>query len=316
MARKESFIENVVNLAHVQGYHHCDHMGNYAFQGFASNKYFTSDRYEKLDEHFNRTGENAGKPLKGYGLEIETACNSVISDDVYAEILMKIVFQYFPDDLFKLQRDASLSGRSTAECITQVMTRQFIRNNYRNFKTMYDVYFPAIGASCNASCGMHVNISNANFGDKPATQELAIRKFYYIVNKHYDLCVRLFARNPDRTGYCSRMNPNVARTMDLSHQYSDHGVSFNLGHYREGRIELRLVGGQRSYGCFRNTMESVFFLVDRVKKLSWADCDNLATIFSGCNQYVYDRLNTKCRDYISTDALNTIHENMKTEVLL
>lgn len=303
-----------VDLAEIQGYH-SDPNGDvsYAYQGFRQNKYFTSDRFIPLDDEFRRPD---GKPLKGYGLEIETSCNGITNSGVLAEVYDKIIFSHFPADLFKMQHDGSLRGSTSAECITQVGTQSFFRNNYKNFRAMFNTYFPAFSISADSArttCGMHVNISNACFGDTVLKQEEAIRKMYYIVNKYYDLCLDLFYRKGD-TGYCARMDYDDARTMSLSGRYSDHYCAFNLGHYDEGRIELRLVGGQKNYACFRNTMESVFFLVNKCRKLSWDDCDDLAKIFKGCNQYVYSRL-TICEG-LSADTLDKISRNVVREELV
>lgn len=294
--RKDAKQTKRVTISRVEGYHGGNYGGEaYAFAGFASNKYFTSDRHIPLTSSFARVD---GKPLKGYGLEIETECSSIHDTGVLAEVLNKIVFSHFPADLFKLQRDGSLCGASSAECITQIMTKEFIRNNYANFKLMYGTYFPAFGITCGANCGMHVNISNGCFGQTEARQTEAIRKLYYIVNHHYDLCCALFHRNRHATNYCGQMRADLdyCKTMDLAAQSCSHGVSFNLGHFAAGRIELRLVGGQKTYPCFRNTMEAVFHLVDAVKTLSWSDCDKPEKIFAGCNQYVFDRLESHCRE--------------------
>ena len=171
------------------------------------------------------------------------------------------------------------------------MTREFIRNNYRNFKIMWDDYFSALGISAfnSGNCGMHVNVSLGCFGDAKTTQDLAIRKLYYIINKHYRVMARMLYRNLARTTYCRQMDASQAKTMDLEHMSGSHGNCLNYSHYNVGRIEIRLVGGQKNYASFRNTMETVFFLVDRVKTLSWKDCDSLEEIFRGCNNYVVDR---------------------------
>lgn len=308
------------NLSRIAGYHEGNWGVNYAFQGFRQNKYFTSDRFIKLDEHFNRPD---GKPLQGFGLEIETECRGIGNSTVLAEVMEKIIFAAFPADLFKMQRDGSLGGDTSAECITQVMTRDFIRNQYPAFKAMYDTYFPAFGISCDSvNCGMHVNISNACFGNKPESQELAIKKLLYIVNKHFDLFCALTNRDRRRTGYCSRMtgfaDMERVKRADLSRMGSDHGVCFNGGHYREGRVELRIVGGQKNYACFRNTMESVFHVIAAVKKLSWADCDDVTKIFAGCNQYVFDRLRSKVRNAgcISDAQIAAIADTVKHEELI
>lgn len=293
--QKKNKTRKTAAITTVQGYHGGNFSGEaYAFQGFQSNKYFTSDRYIPMSAQYARVD---GKPLKGYGLEIETECQGITNTTVLAEVLNKVVFSHFPADLFKLQRDGSLEGDSSAECITQIMTKEFIRNNYANFKLMYDTYFRSFGISCGDNCGMHVNISRGAFGRTDEAQAQAVRKLYYIVNRHYDFCCALFARNRRNTCYCGKMRADLDYVKSMPMQQScSHGFSFNLGHWDSGRIELRLVGGQLTYGSFRNTMESVFFLVDRVKDLSWSDCDDLAKIFTGCNRYVYDRLQSKCRE--------------------
>lgn len=319
--RKDAEAPKTATLSRVQGYHEGSYDGNYAYQGFTSNRYFTSDRFIKLDEHFNRPD---GKPLKGFGLEIETECRGLSNDTIYAEVLQNIIFPHFPAGLFKLQRDGSLGGDTSAECITQVMTREFIRNNYQNFKLMYNTYFPAFHISCSQSgnCGMHVNISNGCFGRSQAAQETALKKLLYIANKHYNLCCALTCRNIQHTQYCRRMacyaTQEACKAANLNNMPSSHGISCNFSHFPRGRIELRFVGGQKDFGAFRNTMESIFHLVRAVKMLTWAECDSIEAIFSGCNQYVFDRLNTKCKaaGTITDAQLAAIRETVKREELV
>ena len=285
------------SIATQQGYHSTvgNRGTNYAFAGFTQRRYFTSDRFIPLNERFERAD---GKPLKGFGLEIEVECSSITNDDVLTEIMDKIVTQYFPDFYFKYQRDGSLGGRSSVEAITQPATKEFLRNNYPAFKVMFNSYFSALGISASASgnCGMHVNVSLGLFGTTKKTQDEAIRKLFYIINKHYNFFVRAFYRNPSRTDYCARMNSTkeYAQGMDLNNMSGSHGNCLNYGHYPEGRIEIRLVGGQKDFACFRNTMETVFHLIDAVKVISWKDCDSLPAIFKGCNAHVYDRISTYC----------------------
>lgn len=310
-----------ISISTIQGYHNGNWSGeSYAYDGFGKNLYFSSDRTIPLDANFRRPD---GKALKGFGLEIETECNGISNGVVLAEVMQKIVFAQFPEHLFKMQRDGSLHGDTSVECITQVMTKQRVRNLYSAFKSMYDVYFPAFNISAvrSGNCGMHTNISLGVFGDAPKTQEECVKKLYYIVNKHFGLCCALFNRAENRTGYCSRMACDkdfVRNRMAVRGHESDHGVSFNLGHYNAGRIEIRLVGGQKNYACFRNTMESIFFLCDAVKKLSWNDVDDVTKIFSGCNQYVFDRLKSKVKDagYISDSQLAAIRATVIREDLI
>ena len=319
--RKEARNNISVNITNVDGYHGGNFSSeSYAFEGFrGGNKYYTSDRFIKLDSNYKRVD---GKELRGFGIEIEMECSGISSTPILAEVLNKIVFTHFPDGLFKLQRDGSLSGHSSAEAITQIMTREFVRNHYSAFKAMYDTYFPAFHISCadSGNCGMHVNISRAVFGKTEAAQTEAVRRLYYIVNHYFRFCCGLFYRDPRYTSYSAQMRSekDYCRRMDLSSFGSSHGVCFNLGHWDTGRIEIRLVGGQKNYACFRNTMEAVFFLCERVKALSWADCDDLAKIFSGCNQYVFDRLKSYCAQQgtITAAQLDAIRPTVKREELL
>lgn len=297
MARKENRQQMTVELARVQAYHdngngRMEHTEQYATMGYENGfKLRTSDRWIDISAD-GRTLEN-GNPVKGYGLEIETECCNIDDDTTLANLYKYAIFPRFPAGLYKMQHDGSLGGSSSAECITMPMTKEAVRNLYPAFHAMYDELFPAFGISCSRSgnCGMHVNISNACFGTTEEKQAEAIRKLYYIVNKHFGLMCRLFNRTGD-TFYCDRMEYNNAQGMDLSYFRSNHHCSFNLGHYNSGRIELRLVGGQTDFDSFRATMETVFHLVERVKKLSWKQCDDITAIFAGCNQYVAARIDS------------------------
>lgn len=314
--RKEARETKQVTLERIQGYHEGYRNGNYAFQGYTENKYFTSDRYIKLDENFQRPD---GKPLQGFGLEIETECRTITDETVLANVMKKVVFELFPADLFKMQRDGSLAGNTSVECITQPMTREFIRNHYNAFKAMYDSYYPSLGLVCGDSCGMHVNISNAIFGTDTHKQQEAIKKLLYIVNHHFNLIAALTARNIRQTTYCGRMSQYAvmdgAKNANLDNMPSSHGNCCNFSHYPEGRVKLRIVGGQRTFGSFRNTMESVFHLCAAVKSISWKDCDDITKIFAGCNRYVYDRLKTLCytAGTITLEQLETIKNTVDME---
>lgn len=214
--RKDAKAPKTTTLNRVQGYHEGGFTSqtNYAFLGFTSNKYFTGDRFIKLDQHFNRPD---GKPLKGFGLEIETECRGLNNATVYAEVLSNIIFKHFPDDLFKLQHDGSLGGDTSAECITQVMTREFIRNHYQSFRLMYDTYFPAFGISCSRSgnCGMHVNISNGCFGRSQSAQE---KGFMNLEDFTRQLCLEAFTPD-DSVVYHFRISTQAGITPAMTHPF-------------------------------------------------------------------------------------------------
>ena len=307
-----------VNMEGIQRYHQGGRRDNpeaYASAGYENGKFYlyTSDRKIEID---TTTGKRVdGRPVNGYGLEIESTCDGVLSDDMWVKIFNAMVAPVFPRGLFKAQSDGSLGGRSSAEFITQPITKEGIRNMYRAFQAMFDGFFPAFNASSgHVSCGMHINISSALFGDDKAHQDEAIRKLYYFINKNFILACHLFRRNPQHTNYCGRMDYTEARTMDLSGHGSDHYVCINLGHYDAGRIELRIVGGQPSFQAFRNTMETCFHLVARAKTIDWDKIDDMNAWFRGCNQYVYDRLSRACNaGAFVRETFDKIARTVKTE---
>ena len=319
--RKEKKHFTAAETARVQGYHEGGRgwmdREAYAFQGFkGGNRYYTSDRDETLTADYQRPN---GKPLKGYGLEIETV-SRIPNQTVLAEVLEKVVFTHFPEGLFKMQDDCSLGGESSAECITQVMTREAVRNMYPAFKQMYDVYFPAFGITAgDRSCGMHVNVSNACFGTKPEIVEDNVRKLLYFVNRHFEFCCALVDRSISATHYCERMDAYTtkaaAQRADLATMGGSHGICLNMMHFSAGRVELRLVGGQKSFPAFRNTMESVFALIDGLRNTKWEKLDDLPAVFRGCNKYAADRIRSLClqRGTISREDAETIWNARDTE---
>ena len=316
--RKESKTENrSIERANLQGYHQGGCGESYAFAGFGKNLYYTSDRTAEVIMLDGVLCRRDGKPLKGYGLEIETGfCfHGSQARAILSNIFTTAIFGIFPKYLFKQQTDSTITG---TECITQIMTKEFIRNNYKNFKTMWNELFPMFGITTDdGNCGMHVNISVGCLGTTLKAQEDATRKLFYIINKHYDLFKVAFYRLGS-SEWCGRMDYSNAKTMDVHHMSSSHGNCFNGSHFDAGRIEIRLVGGQKNYACFRNTMEVIFHLVGKVKSLSWAQCDDITAIFSGCNQYVFDRLKTLCYESgtITINQLHDIEETVQHEILL
>lgn len=331
--RKDAKTAKNVTISSVQGYHEqqggdWDASRNqaYAYMGYSKNYFFNSDRKEETivkDSKLYRA--KSGKEVCGAGMEIEVQCNSIHNQTVLAECFSKIILPNFKfgTDMFKMQNDGSLGGYTSLELITQPCSKGRIRNDYAAYKNMFDEYFPAFGISAdsyNTCCGMHVNLSNGMFGKTTEEQEESIRKLAYFINHHYDFCCGLFYRDRGRTDYCERIHrmddKSYCKTFDIHGMDSSHGVCLNLGHYDAGRVEIRLIGGQRTYSTFRNTMECVFFLCENLRKLSWEDLDDLAKVFKGCNQYVYKRLSSSpCRNHIGIMARGEIYNSIRTEDL-
>lgn len=285
------------DIKRLSGYH-----GSY----FRELLFYNSDRAILLNDDYTvKEGKGAmktGAPIKGIGLEVETECSTVCNADVYANLISMVFTKLFPADMWRIERDGSLGGQSSAECITQVMSKAFIRNHYKDFKSMWDEYFPAFGITTqNNTCGMHVNVSLAWLGSNVTQQKDSARKLYYLVNKYYDAFKILFNRRTRSTTYCG-VCPDWRdiKNNSLDRMPNDHYVCMNYSHIREGRIEIRLVGGQKNFACFRNTMETIFFLLDNIKSITWATLENgtIYDVFKGCNSYVYDRLGKACTEYV------------------
>ena len=306
--RSECREERRVELENIHAYHHGNYQKHYIF---------ASDRPCETDEHYHLIKDGTLPAV--IGIELETECWGIVNRMVYANVL-KIAFQNFHKDLWKIESDCTLDGGDVgAECITQPMTKAYIRNHYRDFKAMYQMFEQfGVDNARTGNCGQHAHISLTCFGRTKATQDEAIRKLYYIVNKHYDLICSLLYRRADCQDWCGRMDYSIAWSMDLTRMSGSHGNSFNGSHYSNGNIEIRIPGGQKDFPCFRNTMESIFHLLDAVKNISRKDCDDVTKIFAGCNQYVYDRLNSYVRNagHITVEQLNAIRATVKHESLI
>ena len=295
--RKDAKVSKNTVIKTVSGYHG---------SRFASLKFFNSDRVINLTSDYKVSEENtastlriakAGSDILSFGNEIELSCSSINNPTVLANVLDLVFSRCFPDDFIRMERDGSLRGSSAAECITQTYSKAWMRNNYAGFEAMYNYFEQFQITTADECCGMHVNIGLANFGRTKATQDENIRKFWYLVANNYKLMKYLVGREGDTT-YCgnvSERSKEAVKALPLEYMPNDHYVCLNYSHYRQGRIEFRLVAGQRNFKAFRNTMESVFCLVEASKRLSWTDLDDIAKVFEGCNQYVLNRL-SRCVD--------------------
>lgn len=289
---------------------------------------YNSDRKIFLNSDYTVSTENTASILKMFkensrmnlfGIELETytsrygrTYDDEMQGTIYCNVLHMIFDKCgFDDDFFKTETDCTVS----AESVSQTFTKAWMRNNYRCFKAMYEM-FDKLGITTNSvKVGMHVNMDLANFGSKYDEQIKNVRKFGYLINKHYDLFKAAFYRK--NTEWCPRMNATKEywKDTDLCRIPTAHNMCcVNVGHVRQNRVELRLVAGQKNYACFRNTMEVVFHIVDKIKSLSWDDLDDITKVFKGCNNYVYDRLNTLCFDActISREQLDAIAPTVKT----
>ena len=90
-----------------------------------------------------------------------------------------------------------------------------------------------------------------------------------------------------------------------------HGYMMNYSHMNEtngaARVEIRLVGPQKSFASFRNTMETIFHLVEAAK--DGRDFENPVALWRGCNECVIDRLaDLVALGYLDTNAYNAINE--------
>lgn len=288
---------------------------------------FTSDRKPKLNSNYTVSADNSpstlkivkvGSYLNLYGIELENVSAPLkrAGIDVYVNLL-DMIFEKsgFDPDFFKTEADCTVD----AECITQTFTKAWLRNNYKSFKAMYDLFDRFGISTADARCGMHVNVDLSNFGKDADTQIMGARKLGYLINKHYDFFRIAFNRG-DNCGYCARMSTSKEYWKDTPTNCfsASHGNSYNASHIAEHRIEIRLVGGQKNYACFRNTMEVVFHIVNRVAKLSWNDLDDLTKVFKGCNNYVFNRISTNCyrAGVVSSEIVEAIRPTVKEENFL
>lgn len=298
-------------------------MSGYHGGDFRTLNFYNSDRKIKLNRNYTVSAENpegikklfkVGSNVKAFGLEVETVGEPITFGTTFYTNILDLIFNKagFDDDFFKIESDATVNG----ECITQTFSRAWLRNNYKCFKAMYELFDIFKITTNSPSCGMHVNLDLSNLGLDFDTQVENARKLGYVINKHYNLMKIAFYR-PGSTQWCGRMNTTKEywQNTPLESFSSSHGNCYNMSHIRQNRIEIRLVGGQKNYPCFRNTMETVFCLIDRVCKLSWKDLDDVSKLFKGCNVHVFSRLSENCVEsgVISREDIEKIRPTIKDE---
>lgn len=315
--RKESTNYTAPKIEKLDFYHH----GN-----FETLTFFNSDRKIKVTENYKVSRDNtpstlsimaAGSDIKAFGIELETMSPLArVSETALANVLY-MVFERsgFDPDFFKKEEDCTVS----AECVSQTFSKGWMRNNYKCFKAMYEMFSQLAITTNDYHCGMHVNIDLSNFGSDRQTQIDNVRKIGYMINKHYKFFKKAFHRldvPTNETNWAVQMNDSKdywKNTPVENFPTAHNQCNINMGHVNKGRVEIRLVGGQKDFGCFRNTMETVFFLVEKVSKLSWDDIDDLVKIFKGCNEKVFDRLKTNCfqAGTITSEQLERIRPTVK-----
>ena len=273
--RKEKKQAVDVSLSAIQGYHaRTDYRANYATQGFETQfQCFASDRPTAADG-----------TKKTVGIEIEMT-SGINNEQALATVVNCGIKDYFPKGLMKQQHDGSLGRATATEIITQPMTKAFIRNQYNAFKAFW-TFLKRHDISPDNSCGMHCNISMVSFGKTRDEQIKAITRLHNFMCTHYKMCCALFKRDLNHTDYCGRMRIN---NIDMC---GSHYYMMNYSHMNDGngaaRVEIRLVGPQRTFPNFRNTMETVFHLVEAAK--DGRDFSNIVAVFKGCNECVLERL--------------------------
>jgi len=315
MPRQEARNYTNPEIAQIAEYHH---------SRFQSLKAFLSDRPANLNSDYTISENNtastlkfakAGSRSKLFGLEWENVsriANSV-GYTIYANLLDLMMEKAgFPDDFWRMEKDITVN----AECVTQTFTKAWMRNNYKCWKALYELCESFRVTTNDPRCGMHVNVDISNFGSDSESQQEAIRKLAYLINKHYRFFCVAFHRDPSATSYAGYMTDSKEywKNFDFDNASASHGNCMNLSHVLgQNRVEIRLVGGQAGYYGFRNTMEVVFHVVERVSKLSWNDLDNLEKVFTGCNTYVFKRISQECLDarLISQEAIEKILPTVK-----
>ena len=119
-------------------------------------------------------------------------------------------------------------------------------------------------------------------------------KLHNWIADNYNFACALFHRDIHHTHYCGRMERGV---LDMC---GSHGLMCNYSHMNAGaasRIEIRLVGPQTTFPAFRNTLETIFHLVEAAK--DGRDFTNPVKLWAGCNECVLDRLHDFVNVYIT-----------------
>jgi len=203
----------------------------------------------------------------------------------------KQVIDFLGEQNVYCKHDGSLE--SGFEIVTHPCTYEYHKNlAYEHlFKILSDLNYRSHDVE---TCGLHIHFNRNYFGKDKLTQDLAISKLLYIVEKFWDKVVIIARRNSNR--FAKRYYLNDDETildMYAKSKNSDKYGVVNLKH--KDTVEIRIFKGTLNYNTFISTLEFVNKIVKFIKNIdiyniqyiTWNDIINEFSI--ELNTYINER---------------------------
>lgn len=211
------------------------------------------------------------------GVELEIDKGGELDEN--AEKLLDIANHSKKDRVY-CKHDGSLNNGY--EIVTHPMTLEYHMTKM-NWKEIFNKALEMGYASHNTStCGLHIHCSKCAFGEDSYTQDAAIGRVVFFVEKHWNELVRFSRRQPEALDRWAARYATISSTPNETYRkakdkHMGRYSAINLENYET--VEFRLFRGTLRYGTFAATLQLVseicnaaIHLNDKeIESLSWGD---------------------------------------------
>ena len=224
-----------------------------------------------------------GKGKRYFGVELEIDCGG--EDDENAHALLDICNG--GSDRIYCKHDGSLD--EGFEIVTHPMSLEYQLTEMPWKDVLRKAASMGYSSHQAGTCGLHVHVSRAAFGDTEQEQDACIARVLYFFEKHWEELLKFSRRTQrqlDRWAARYGYKEQPMDILDHAKKGYGHGRYTCVNLQNEDTIEFRIFRGTLKYNTFIATLQlidrvcdvALYLSDDELKNMSWT------TFVSGCQQ--------------------------------
>ena len=207
------------------------------------------------------------------GVELEVDCGGEINNN--ARLLLNIANEN--GERIYCKHDGSLC--EGFEIVSHPMTLDYHLKEMNWLDVMGNALDMGYLSHNTSSCGLHIHVNRNAFGDSVVTQESAIGRIVFFVEKHWNELVKFSRRTPSNLNrWAARyatISDTAKETYEIAKQkYTGRYVAVNLENY--STIEFRIFRGTLRYKTFAATLQLVEEICRLANSLSDVEIETLS----------------------------------------